>query len=110
MCVCGYLRKGQVVGGGRDVSHNLQYRGGRPVGVWQDLFCVAVVGRARALLPSGPTAGPALLLRGLATGFPTVEETGHPLSRRASPDRRLGHLVPARGWAVDLGRFDGGRG
>ena len=78
--------------------------------MWQDLFCVSVVGRARALFPSGPTAGPALLLRGLATGFRTAEETGHPLSRRASPDRRLGHLVPARGWAVDLGRFDGGRG
>ena len=111
--MCLWLFKKGTGGGGvgeRDVSHTLQYRGGRPVGVWQDLFCVAVVGRARALLPNGPTAGPALLLRGLATGFPTADETGHPLSRRASPDRRFGHLVPARGWAVDLGRFDGGRG
>ena len=74
--MCGYLRKGQRGWWERDVSHTLQYRGGRPVGVWQDLFCVAVVGRARALLPSGPTAGPALFLRGLATGFPTADETG----------------------------------
>ena len=109
MCVW-LFKKGSGGGWERDVSHTLQYRGGRTVGVWQNLFCVSVVGRTRALLPNGPTAGPALLLRGLATGFRTAEETGHPLSRRASPDRRLGHLVPARGWAVDLGRFDGGRG
>ena len=114
-CVCGYLRKGKVGWWGeretlRHVSHILQHRGGWTVGVWQDVFCVSVVGRARALFPIGPTASPSLLLRGLETGFRTSEETGHPFSRRASPDRRLGHLVPTRGWAVDLGRFDGGRG
>ena len=89
--------------------HTLQYCGGLTVGVWQDVFCVSVIGRAGALFQIGPTACPSLLLRGLATGFRTSEETGHPLSRRASPDRRLGHLVPTRGRGVDLGRFDGGR-
>ena len=88
----------------RHVSHTLQYRGGWTVGVCQDVFCVSVVGQARALFPIGPAAGPSLLLRGLATGFRTSKEAGHLLSRRASPDRRLGHL------GVDLGRFDGGRG
>ena len=77
--------------------------------MWQDVFCVSAVGRSRSLFPIGTAACPSLLLRGLATGFRTSEETGHPLSRRASPDRRLGHLVPTRGRGVDLGRFDGGR-
>ena len=92
------------------VLHTLQYRGGWTVGVWQDVFCVSVVGRARALFPIGPGACPSLLLRGLATGFQTSEKTGHPLSRKASSDCRLEHLVPTRGRSVDLGRFDGGRG
>ena len=77
--------------------------------MWQDVFCVSVVGRAQVLFPIGPAACPSLLLWGLATGCRTSEETGHPLSRRASPDRRLGHLVPTLGRAIDLGRFDGGR-
>ena len=114
MCVW-LFKKGEGVVGVREretlrhISHTLQYRGGWTVGVWQDVFCVSVVGRAGALFPIGPTACPSLLLRGLATGFRTSEETGHPLSRRASPDRRHGHLVPTRGRGVDLGRFDGGR-
>ena len=57
---------------------------------------------------SAYTSCPSLLLRGMATGIRTPEETGHPLSRRTSPDHRLGHLVPTRGRGVDLGRFDGG--
>ena len=113
-CVCGYLRKGQVVGvGERCFAHPPVSWWPARRGVAKPILCRGCwksPGTTSKRADRRPTAGPALLLRGLATGFPTADQTGHPLSRRASPDRRLGHLVPARGWAVDLGRFDGGRG
>ena len=92
----------------RHVSHTLQYRGGWTVGVCQDVFCVSVVGRARALFPIGPAAGPSLLLQGLATGFRTSKETGIHFHEGLPQTADLDTWYLPEG--VDLGRFDGGRG
>ena len=114
MCVCGYLRKGKV--GGERERPFVMFRSpssivvAGPSGCGKTYFVSRLLEEPGHYFQSGPPRALHYCYGAWQPGFELLKKRGIHFHEGLPQTADLGNLVPIRGWGVDLGRFDGGRG